>query len=60
MARKQVIVGLLKKLKFTTKCGTVKLVWPCPDTKNRVLCHWPVIAMGFFNSPPILGDFYLT
>jgi len=24
----------------------------CPDRENRVLCHWPVIAMGFFNGPP--------
>ena len=24
----------------------------CPDRENRVLCHWPVIAMGFLNAPP--------
>jgi len=46
-------VGPLKKFKFTTKGATVKLVWPCPDTENRLLCHWPVIAMGFVNSPTV-------
>jgi len=45
------MAGLLKKFKFTTTGGTVKLVWPCPDTENRVACHWPVIAMGFFDGP---------
>jgi len=49
--QKQAKEGLLKKFKFTTTGGTVKLVWPCPDTENRVLCHWPVMAMGFFNGP---------
>jgi len=43
--------ALLEKSKLTTKGGTVKLVWPCPAAKNRLLSHWSVIAAGFFNSP---------
>jgi len=51
MYLKSVAKGLLKKLEFTTKGGTAKLVWPCPDTENRLLCHWSVMPMGFINGP---------
>ena len=39
--------GLLKKFKFTTKGGTVKLVWPCPDTENRFRAIGRLSAFGW-------------